>query len=79
MLHYQDLYAYLWEESTSTVVYIPNRSTHAFLDEKTLEEVVTSEKPYISHLWIFGCVYAHTKRKENQDGTFWKEGNFCGL
>ena len=22
------------------------------------------------------CIYSHYKRKENQDGTFWKEGNF---
>ena len=66
MLHDQDLYTYLWEESISTPVYIQNRSIHAILDEKTPEEVFTRENPYISHLCIFGFhVYVHIP-KENR-------------
>ena len=73
MLHDQDIYAYLWEKATSTAMYIQNRSSHAVLDEKTPEEVFTGEKPNISHLQIFGCpMYAHSERKENQDGNLWK-------
>ena len=45
MLHDQDIFAYLWVEDTSTAVYIQNRIPHAVLDEKTPEEVFTSEKP----------------------------------
>ena len=72
MLHYWDISTYLWEEATITTVHIQNRSPHAVLDEKILEEVFTGEKPDISHLQIFGCaVYIHIpKEKENQDGTF---------
>ena len=59
MLHDHDLSAY-WEEATSIIVYIHNRSPNVVLDEKTLEEVFTCEKPDISHLHIFGChVYIH--------------------
>ena len=53
MLHDQDLSAYLLEEATSTTMYIHNISTHAVLDEKTHEEVYTSEKPDISHIQFF--------------------------
>ena len=65
MLYDQDLYTYLWEESTSTIVYIQNRSLHAVLDEKTPKEVFTSEKLDTSHLHIFGCpVYIHTPKEK---------------
>ena len=70
MLHDQDLSSYLWEEATSTTMYIHNRISHAVLDEKTPEEVFNGEKPDISHLQIsldfwMSCVYSHTKRKKN--------------
>ena len=73
MLHGQDLSTYLWEESTSTTMYIHNRIMHVVLDEKTPEEVFIGEKLGItsSYTWI-SCVYSHTKIKENQDGTFWR-------
>ena len=41
MLHDQDLSSYLWEEDTSTLVYIHNISLHVILNEKTPEEVFT--------------------------------------
>ena len=60
MLHDQYIFAYLWEKSLSTIVYILNRIQHAVFDEKTPKEVFTSEKPNLSHLQIFGCpVYIH--------------------
>jgi len=79
MLHYHDLSAY-WEEATSIIVYIHNRSPNVVLDEKTLEEVFTCEKPNISHLHIFGChVYIHIpKEKRAKMEPSRKKGNFIG-
>ena len=80
MLHDHDLSTYLWEEATSIVVYIQNKSPHAVLDEKTPKEVFTGEKPDISHLWIFGCpVYIHIeKEKRTKMEPFGKKGTFVG-
>ena len=80
MLHDQDLSSYLWEEDTSTIVYIQNRHTHAVLDEKAAVEVFTSEKPNISHFWIFGCpVYIHIlKEKRTKMDPPGKKGTFVG-
>ena len=60
MMRDQVLSTLLWEEATNRALYIQNRSHHAFLEEKTYEEVFTSEKTYISHVGIFGShVYIH--------------------
>ena len=60
MMRDQVLSTSLWEEATSRVLYIQNGSHHAFLEEKTSEEVFTSEKKYISHVVMFGIhVYIH--------------------
>ena len=65
MLHDQDLSIYLWAKATTTTMYIHNKILHVVLDEKTLEEVFTSQKPDISHLRIFGClVYIHIPKEK---------------
>ena len=53
---------------------------HVVLDEKTPEEVFTSEKSNISHLQVFGClVYIHiSKEKRPNLESFRKKGNFVG-
>ena len=78
MLHDQDLSTYLWAEATSASVYIQNKSLHVVLDEKTPEEVFTSEKPDISHLRIFGCpLYIHIpKEKRTKMEPSRKKGTF---
>ena len=80
MSHDHDISTYLWQEYTSAVVYIQNKSPHAFLDEKKTEEVFTGEKPNISHLHIFGCpLYIHIP-KENRTNMepSRKKGTFVG-
>ena len=68
MMYDQGLPTSLWEKSSITTMYIHNKIPHSILEEKTLEEVFTSKKPYIAHLKIFGChVYIHVpkgKRKK---------------
>ena len=65
MMHDQVLSTSLWEEATNRALYIQNRSHHAFLEEKTSEEVFTSEKTYISHVGIFGShVYIHKPKEK---------------
>ena len=66
MLGDQDLPMHLWIEATSTVVYVPNRTLHRVLENKTPEEVFFSKKPEVIQLRIFGCpVYIHIP-KENR-------------
>ena len=61
-------------------MYIQNRIPHVVLDEKTPEEVFTSEKPDISHLRIFGCpLYIHIpKEKRTKMEPSRKKVNFVG-
>ena len=66
-----DLPLSLWVEATGTAVYIQNRSPHAILGEKTLEEVFTKKKPAVDHMKIFGTrVCSCAKRKEGQARAF---------
>ena len=76
----QDLPASLWAEAVGTAVYVQNICHHAILDEKTLEEVFTGEKPNIRHLSIFGCtVYVHVlKEKRTKMEPSGKKGIFVG-
>ena len=53
MLTDLDLPLSLWAEAAGTAVYIQNRSPHAILGEKTLEEVFTRKKPAVDHMRIF--------------------------
>ena len=73
-----DLPLSLWAEVTGTVVYIQNRSPHAILGEKTLEEVFTKKKPAVDHMRIFGTpVYVHVpKEKRAKLETSSKKGIF---
>ena len=73
-----DLPLSLWDEITGTVVYIQNRSPHAILGEKTLEEVFTKKKPAVDHMRIFGTpVYVHVpKGKRAMLEPFDKKGAF---
>jgi hypothetical protein len=61
----QDLPTSLWEEATSTAIYIQNTSPHAIMGEKTPEEAFTGKKPKVGHLRIFGCpVYIHVPKEK---------------
>ena len=44
MLCDQDLPTSLWAEATGTAVYVQNKCHHSILDQKTPEDVFTSEK-----------------------------------
>jgi transposase InsO family protein len=76
----QDLPNSLWEEATSTVVYIQNRCPHAILKEKTPEDVFSRIKLEVGHLRIFGCpVYIHVpKEKRTKMAPSSKKGFFVG-
>jgi hypothetical protein len=80
MMFDQDLPNSLWEEATSTVVYIQNKCPHAILKDKTPEEVFSGIKPEVGHLRIFGCpVYIHVpKEKRTKMEPSGKKGVFVG-
>ena len=60
-----DLPLSLWAEAAGTAVYIQNRSPHAILGEKTLEEVFTKKKPAVDHMRIFcTLVYVHVPKEK---------------
>ena len=64
MMCEQDLPTSLWGEATGVVDYIQNICPHAILEDKTLEEVFTGEKPKVDHLRIFDCpTYIHVPKK----------------
>jgi hypothetical protein len=80
MIHDQGLPMHLWEKTSSTIVYVQNRSPHKILGNKTPEEVFTGKKPEASHLRIFGClVYIHVpKEKRTKLEPSGKKGTFVG-
>jgi hypothetical protein len=80
MMFDQDLPNSLWENATSTVVYIQNRCPHDVLKEKTHEEVFSGIKPEVGHIRIFGCpVYIHVpKEKRTKMEPSGKKGVFVG-
>ena len=58
-------------------MYLQNRTPHRVLDNKTLVEAFSGDKPEFSHLrefWMFS-VHTHPKEKEDQARSFRKEGN----
>ena len=81
MINNQHLPIHLWDEAARTSVYVQNRLSHSALGFKTPGEMYTGKKPEVSHLKIFGfpwiCTYFEIK--ENQVGSFWKEGNNCWI
>lgn len=80
MLFDQNIETSFWAEASRTIVYIQNRCPHSLLDNKTLEEACTGNKPDISHLRIFGCpVYIHVpKEKRSKLEPSVKKGVFVG-
>jgi hypothetical protein len=80
MIHDQNLPMHLWEEASSTVVYVQNRSPHKILRNKTPEEVFTRKQPEVINLRIFGCpVYIHVpKEKRTKQEPLGKKGTFIG-
>ena len=80
MIHDQGLHMHLWEEASSTVVYVQNRRPHKILGNKTPEEVFTGKKLEVSYLRIFGCtVYIHVpKEKRTKLEPSRRKGIFLG-
>ena len=80
MLHDQDLPMHIWEEATRIVLYVQNRTPHRVLDNKTLEEDFSGEKPKLIHLRIFGFpVYIHIpKEKRTKLDPSRRKGIFVG-
>jgi hypothetical protein len=65
MMFDQDMPNYLWEEATSTAVYIQNRFPHAILKDKTPKEVFSGIKHEVGNLRIFGCpIYIHVPKEK---------------
>jgi hypothetical protein len=65
MMFDQDLPNYLWEEATSTAMYIQNMCPHDILKDMILEEVFSGIKPEVGLLRIFGCpVYIHVPKEK---------------
>jgi uncharacterized membrane protein YvbJ len=63
MIHDKDLPMYLWAEAAMTVVYVHNKSPHRVLENKTMKEMFSEDKPEVNHLRIFGSpVYVHVPK-----------------
>ena len=71
---------HLWAEAARTTMYVHNPTPHRVLDNKTLEETFSDEKPEVNHLRIFGCpVYVHIpKEKRTKLDPSGKKGIFVG-
>jgi hypothetical protein len=71
---------YLWVEAAMIAVYIHNRSPHCVLENKTLEEMFSGDKPEVNHLRIFGYpIYVHIpKDKRTKLDPSGKKGTFVG-
>jgi hypothetical protein len=80
MMFDYDLPNSLWEEATSTSMYIQNTCPHSILKEKTSEEVFSRIKPEVGHIRIFGCpMYIHVpKEKRKTMDPLGKKGVFVG-
>jgi hypothetical protein len=80
MMFDQDLPNSLWEEATSTVMFIHNMCPDVILKDKTCEEVFSRIKPKVGNLRIFGChVYIHVpKEKRTKMEPSGKKGVFVG-
>jgi hypothetical protein len=80
MMFDQDLPNSLWEEATSTTMYIQKRCPHTTLKEKTPGEVFSGIKPEVGCLRIFEClVYIHVPmEKRTKMKPLGKKGVFVG-
>ena len=65
MLHDQDISMHLWVEAARKMVYVQNHTPHRVLDNKTLKEDFSGEKPEFSHIRIFSySVYIHIQKEK---------------
>jgi hypothetical protein len=80
MIHDQDLPMHLWEESTTTVVYVQDILSHSALGFNNPKEMFSKNKPEASHLKIFGCpIFVHIlKEKRTKLDPSGKKGIFVG-
>jgi hypothetical protein len=72
MLHDQSFPLYLWEEASSTTVYLQKRSPHRILGMMTHEEAFTGRRLDVEHIRIFGCLtFSHvpSERRTKLDPT----------
>ena len=54
-----------WAKAMDTTCYLVNRSPSSTLDDKTPQEVWTSNNPSLSHLRVFGCdAYVHVPKEK---------------
>jgi len=60
MLNEKNLPNYFWAETTTTIIYIMNRTPMAVVHGMKPEEKFTSKKPNVSHLKVFNSItYVH--------------------
>ena len=80
MLHDQYLSMHFREEATRTTVYVQNCTPRRVLDNKTMEESFSGEKPKVGHLRIFGFpMYIHIpKEKRTKLDPSRRKGIFVG-
>jgi hypothetical protein len=80
IIHDQDIPMYLWAEEAMETVYVKNQLSHSALGLKSLKEMLTRNKPKVSHLKIFGCpIFIHiSKEKRNKLEPSGKKGIFVG-
>jgi hypothetical protein len=65
MLNEKNLSSYFWVEAITTIVYIMNQTTTTVGHGMTPEEKFIGEKPYVSHLKMFGCIaYVHVPKEK---------------
>ena len=65
MIHSQDPPMHLWDEATSTILYVQNILSHSAIRFKTPEEMYTRKKLEVSRIKIFDCpVYVHIQEEK---------------
>jgi len=65
MLNEKNLPNYFWAEAVAIAVYIMNRTPTMAIHGMTPEEKLTSKKPTVSHLRVFGCIaYVHVPEEK---------------
>ena len=76
----QNLPMTLWEDASSTSIYVQNKSPHRVFGNKTPKEAFTGVNPNVSHLRIFGfLVYIHVpKEKRSKLEPSGKKETFVG-
>jgi transposase InsO family protein len=80
MIHDQYLHMHLWVEAVKTTVYVQNKIPHKVLENNTLEEIFSREKPKVNHFRIFVYhVFVHVpKETRTKLDPFEQKGIFVG-